>query len=338
MALILLIAIGICLCTAHMPLAIKPRNDLSLAARAMEKGWVRVLIIVCSYLLVSAFLTKCVSFTVDRDLAGGSASMGYNLLVGLNQESYGGWNDEDSEYLYEALDSEGSAQAAQSACRDLAFERLKTSPASLLNLFLHKYDVLWSNDDYGVTWNLIFLEQQGELTKERESFLYTIKDLNNIWYLICIFFSGISGLYLLKQKPTWSYVFVYLFLGTVAMHLLVENQNRYHFHALYIFVILTATALHEIYEDNKNRIVIGDAQRAEKKEWKKEEKAALIRIEEAQGYAAQQRQESMSGYFDMEKALKEGNIVMAVSEAYSCQSDPDREERKKPDGAETEED
>jgi hypothetical protein len=323
MGLILLISIFICLVTARMPIAIKPKNDLPLADRAMEKGWLRALIIIGTYLLVSSFFTKCVSFTVDRELAGGSASMGYNLLVGLNEESYGGWNDEDSDYLYAAIDQTGDAGQAQVMCRDLALQRLKRPVNALLNLFLHKYDVLWSNDDYGTTWNLIFLEEHNQLTSARENFLYTMKDINNIWYFICIFFSGMTGLFLLKGKPSWAYIFVYLFLGTVAMHLLVENQNRYHFHVLYVFVILASYALHEIYEDSKYRIVLANRMGQQKKEWKQQEKEALQRIVEAQEYARQQREDSMSGYFDMGKALRDGNIQMSVSAAYGDDKKPE---------------
>ena len=67
-------------------------NDLPVSARAMSRGWIRGAVILGAYLFASALMTKSVSFLVDRQLAGGSASFGYNLLVGLNQESFGGWN------------------------------------------------------------------------------------------------------------------------------------------------------------------------------------------------------------------------------------------------------
>jgi hypothetical protein len=324
MALILLISMVICLASARMPLAVRPRNDLPLAERALEKGWLRALILVVTYLLVSAFFTKCVSYTVNRELAGGSASMGYNLLVGLNEESYGGWNEDDSNYLYEVLEDTDSAEQAQIACRDLALQRLKTSPQALLNLFFHKYDVLWSNDDYGATWNLIFLEQHGELTQARSDFLYRVQSWNDLWYLACVFFAGVEGVYLFKKRGNWAYLFVYLFLGTVAMHLLVENQNRYHFHVLYLFAILAAAGLHDLYEDSKYRVVRAQSEQRERMAWKKEETAALQRIEEAEQYASQRREESMSGYFDMGQALKEGHIVMSVSESCSKEDEQER--------------
>ena len=316
MALLLLISILLCLAPSRMPLAIKPRNDLSISERILEKGWLRGFIILCSFMVSSAFLTKCVSYTVDRELAGGSASFGYNLLVGLNQSSYGGWNEEDSHYLYSAIEETGSAVDAQIACRDLAFQRLKVDKVSLLNLFLHKFDVLWSNDDYASSFNIIFMQEQGNLTSEREDFFYGIRDIDNVWYLISIAFSMIAVLYMMKRSSNWSYLLVILFLGTVAMHLLVENQNRYHFHALYLFAILGSVGLHYLYYDYKQRLVIQDATKEMRERLKLEEQEAMERILEAQAYAKEQLSVKMEGSFDMEKALKEGHVEVSVTQSY----------------------
>lgn len=320
MGLIALIAMGICLVSSRMPIPIRPRNDLSVSARGMRSGWIRFACILLAYLLSSAFLTKCVSFTVDRDLAGGSASMGYNLLVGLNYDSYGGWNEADSAYLYDALEETGSAEQAQLACRDLALQRLKTDPKRLLDLFVHKFNVLWNNDDYGTTWNFIFLEQHGELTQPLTDQLYRIQNFNNIWYFVTAFFAGIGGLYLLRSRGHWADVLILLFLGTVGMHLFVENQNRYHFHTLYTLAILSGVGLSEMYQDNKYRLVQGRAHRRQRLEWHWEETFALERLKEAEAYANAQQTKNMQGYFDMEKALKNGNINVSVSKAYETEA------------------
>lgn len=315
-ALLLLISILICLVPSRMPLAIKPRNDLSISERILEKGWLRGFIILCSFLIFSAFLTKCVSYTVDRELAGGSASFGYNLLVGLNQTSYGGWNEEDSQYLYAAMEETGSAVDAQIVCRDLAFQRLKVDKVSLLNLFLHKFDVLWSNDDYASSFNIIFMQEQGTLTSEREDFFYGIRDIDNVWYLISIAFSMIAVLYMMKRASNWSYLLVILFLGTILMHFFVENQNRYHFHALYLFVILSSVSLHYLYYDYKEQLVIQDVTKEMRERLKLEEQEAIDRILEAQAYAKEQLSVKMEGSFDMNKALKEGHVEISVTQSY----------------------
>ncbi len=320
MALLLLISICICLAPSRMDGPILPRNDIPVSNRFMQRGWVRALVVLLCYLVVSAFITKCVAFTVDRDLASGSASMGYNLLVGLNEEAYGGWNPDDAAYLYDVLDSTGSAEQAQIACRDLAFQRLGGGFRMLSNLFMRKYTVLWGNDDYGISWNIILLDEMGTLTKELESMLYSLQDFNNIWYLVVVFFAGLGGIYLIKGRGSWSYLLVLLFCGTVAMHLLVENQNRYHFHCLYVFAILAAQGLHLMYQDSKYRIVIGNANRQRMEQEQEEEKVALKRINEAEAFAQATQDKAMGVLFDMEQALKTGHVKVSVSQAYSSQS------------------
>ncbi len=320
MALLLLISICICLAPSRMDGPILPRNDIPVSNRFMQRGWVRALVVLLCYLVVSSFITKCVAFTVDRDLASGSASMGYNLLVGLNEEAYGGWNPDDAAYLYDVLEATGSAEQAQIACRDLAFQRLGGGFRMLSNLFMRKYTVLWGNDDYGITWNIILLDEMGTLTKELESMLYSLQDFNNIWYLVVVFFAGLGGIYLIKGRGSWSYLLVLLFCGTVAMHLLVENQNRYHFHCLYVFAILAAQGLHLMYQDSKYRVVIGNANRQRMEQEKKEEKVALERISAAEAFAQETQDKAMGALFDMEQALKTGHVKVSVSQAYSSQS------------------
>lgn len=313
MGLLFLISIALCLIPSKSVLSIKPRNDLSLNARFLEKGWVRTLFIVISYIIANAFISKCVSYSINQPLVSGSASYGYNLLVGLNQNSYGGWNEEDSDYLYQALEMTGNVNEAQAACRDLAIQRLKVDPISLMNLFLHKYEVLWSNDDYAGTSNLIFMEQQGNLTDEIRDFYYDSRVYDNYWYLAAVALSVIAVFGMRKRESNWSYVLVILYLGTVAMHLVVENQNRYHYHAIFLFAILAAKGCHDIYIDAKERRLQDKEKTAWDKQYQQQQKEALERIEEAQEYAKEQMSLGMKSGFDMGKALAEGHIVVSVT-------------------------
>lgn len=319
MAMLLLISTLLYLFPCQEKLPIRPNNDLPVTARAMSHGWIRALLILAAFLFTTSITSRCISYAINDEVAGGSASFGYNMLVGLNQESYGGWNQEDADYLYQALDETGSAQQAQAACRDLAMQRLTPPLASILNLFFHKYSVLWANDDYGSTWNLLFMDQQGTLTPQRQDFLYAMRNFNNYYYMIVVAFSALGVFFLIRRPGSWAYVPLTLFLGTVAMHLLVENQNRYHFHALYLFVILAAFALHVLYEACDDFIVHGQAERTQKQQRAAAERAALQRIEDAEAYAAQRQQQQMEGSFDMAAALREGHVRVSVSQAVDDQ-------------------
>ena len=316
MALILLIAIVLCLLPQKMKLPNIPRNDMSLWLRLLEKGWMRCVLIIIPYMIVSNIITTDIEMTINQSVPSASVSFGYNLLVGLNLNSYGGWNEEDSKFLYDNLDSTGSAIQAQIASRDLAFVRLQEDPKALLNLFIKKYEVLWGNDDYGATWNLILLQDQEHLTTPISNFLYTVRDYNNVLYISTVFFSIIALIYLWKKKGSYAYLLTLLYLGTVAMHLLVENQNRYHFHALQIFVILAAVGVGYIFEDEEEYVLQQLGQKKEIKQIKEMEKMHLKSLTELEQQVVEERHRLMTNTFDMKSALEKGNIIMTVSAAY----------------------
>lgn len=315
MAMIFLVAAILCMLPMERKKYDIPTNDVPLSIRAVDAGWKRCLIILVVYLGCSRLFTMATAYAVDRKLAGSSASFGYNLLVGLNLESYGGWNEADANYLYDAFNASGSAQEAQLVCRDMAFERLKVDPRALLNLFAHKFDVLWGNDDYGASWNILFMDQQNNLTPDRESFLYRMMDLSDLVYLLMLLEAGIYGFVMFRLRPDALYSCILLVLGTVALHLFVENQNRYHYHALPFFAILAGaagTAMRErVYDAVMARIV-------EKKQLKAAEEERIAHVKKLQDEEAERvrlRAEALHAQFDMGKALSEGHIRIVASKA-----------------------
>ena len=316
MALILLVGIIICLAPQKMKMPRMPRNDMPLILRFLEKGWLRCVVIIIPYLIISSAITTNIELIVDRTLPSSSTSFGYNLLVGLNADSKGGWNDADAKLLYDSMETTGSATQAHITCRDLAFIRLTSAPEKMVNLFVEKYELLWGNDDYGATWNISFLREQGNLTKERSNFLYAIRDYNNIIYLITIFFGIIALIYLLAKEGSYAYILILMYLGTVAMHLMVESQNRYHYFVIQVFIILSGMGIHFIFDNERGKV-----RHVKKKEQKKESEMKLekeeIEIQEAVEKKVQEiRKEVLSNTFDMNYALKNKHVTVTVSEAY----------------------
>lgn len=314
MAVILLIAVIICLLPGKKQLPALPKNDIPLGLRAVDKGWKRCLILVMVYFFSSFLMTVATGYAVDRTLAGSSASYGYNLLVGLNLQSYGGWNQEDADYLYAALDATGSAQEAQLTCRDMALQRLQTSPRALLDLFVHKFDVLWGNDDYGASWNILFMDQQGNLTADRESFLYRMMDVSDLYYLLLLSGSAVFGVLMFRRKPGVLYACVLLFCGTVVLHLLVENQNRYHYHALPLLVLFTGAAASIVLTEVKQAVMAREERkrRDEKERAEREEKIRVRNREEQE--ITRLRAEALHAQFDMDRAIREGHIRVVASQ------------------------
>ncbi len=330
MAMIFLVAVIICMLPMEKKVYDIPRNDVPLGVRAVDAGWKRCLIILLVYFLFSKLFTLGTSYAVNRELAGSSASFGYNLMTGLNLQSYGGWNQEDADYLYDAFDETGSAQEAQLISRDMAFERLKVDPRALLDLFIHKFDVLWGNDDFGASWNILFLDQQKNLTPERESFLYRMMDVSDMVYLLLVFGAGIYGFVMLRLRPDALYSCVLLYLGTVALHLLVENQNRYHYHALPVLAILAGAAASAM-RDRIHFAVM--AQLEEKKREKaiaeeRENHVQMMRAEEAE--RVRLRAVALHAQFDMGKAIEEGHIRIVASKAVEGAYAPKPQQKPQP--------
>ena len=312
MAVIFLIAAVICLLPGKKDLPALPQNDIPLGLRLTSRGFKRCALVCAVYFSVSSLFTMATGYAVNRQLAG-SASYGYNLLVGLNLESYGGWNEADAQYLYSALEATGSAQEAQLMCRDMALERLKVDPRALLNLFVHKFEVLWGNDDFGASWNILFLDQQGNLTPARESFLYQMMDVSDLYYLTLLFFSGLYGFLCFRRSPDSMYACLLLFCGTVALHLMVENQNRYHYHALALLCLMTGISVRDI-SDMVRRAVMD---RLVKKQQAAAEKAArdahVFMIQQEETDRARLRAEALHAQFDMGAAIREGHIRIVAS-------------------------
>ena len=314
MIMIYVVSVIICMLHAKNILPAADKNDIPLGSRATAKGWQRCLIVLLVYLTASKLFTAGTAYTVNRDISGGSSSFGYNLLVGLNTDSYGGWNKEDADYLYKSLDSTGSAQEAQLTCRDLALQRLKADPDVLLNLFVHKFEVLWGNDDYGASWNILFMDQQKNLTAQREKFLYNMMDVSDLYYATMLLMAGIAGIVIYRRKVDASYSMILMILGTVVLHLLVENQNRYHYHVLPLFAILGGISFAGIMRNSAHK-VIGNKFRKQYELQQNSERERIIREQAEENSKLQKKcEESFQQQFDMEKAIKEGHITIVASE------------------------
>ena len=320
MALLLVIAIVICIAFKRLRLPVRRTEDQPVSLVFLSRGWMRCLLIIAVYAAVGALISAGITNAVDRDLASGTASFGYNLLVGLNAESEGGWNQVDADYLYAALDATGSASEAHLACRDLAIKRLGDAKG-MINLFLHKFQVLWMNDDYGTTWNLLFMDQQGTLTAAREHFLYAARGVGNMFYLLAVAFAAIEGIFLWRRGCGLAYPFVLMYLGTVAMHLLVENQNRYHFHALYMLAMLAALGVRDICEASRARVQrrLEERRAIDRQEREDAARAQTLRREEE--HLTELRREAMQSRFDLRDALEKGYVTVRVSEAYVDEND-----------------
>lgn len=327
MALILLITIILCILPQKQFVPAMRREDMPLSSLTLSQGWVRCAIIVLCYFLVSASTGMIIERTIERETAPGSASFGYNMLVGLNTQSEGGWNAEDAALLEDTYAQTQDAEKAHMACRDLAIQRLMGDPESIFNLMMRKYQILWGNDDYGGTWNITLLGEQGELTAQRSDFLYGSRDFCNLYYLLAAVFSGIAGIFLWKKGNDIEYVFVLVFVGTVGMHMFVEIQNRYHYHALFMLAMLAGCAVSEIYRMNRAKVLARRKEQEAARQLEQEKAKRLERLHADEEEYERLRQEAMQSRFDMQSALEQNLIKVSVSEAYRKEAQKEDDEK-----------
>ena len=316
MAMILLIAILLFLIPYKTKLPAVPINSISVWVRFLSNGFVRGALILGSYAVVSSIITTDIELTINQSVPSFSESIGYNLLVGLNQDSSGGWNEEDSKFLYDNLERTNSPIEAQLACRQKALKRLMVPPGRLFDLFIKKYELLWGNDNYGADWNLAFLKEQNKLTKNRANILAQSKEANQIVYMVVVLFSFLAFISLFRRRLSPVYVLILTYLGTAAMHLFVESQNRYHFHILPVFVVIASVGVHLIFENARVFVKSADLEKEEKEKQKIREEAALKQFEADEHEAIENRYKNMTNAFDLQSAILNGTVSVSVSEGY----------------------
>ena len=347
MAQILLIAIAIVLSLSKIKLK-KTGNDVSVALRGISKGWICVILMICSYLLCSSIVGGSVERTIEREVASSKSSYGYNLLVGLNIKSQGGWNKEDADLLQDSFDATGSATDAQLACKEAAIERLKSNPImGSANLLFEKFALLWKSDDNSVASNIISLNNQETLTESKKEWLYSKMQLCNGYYLAVVFWAGISGIYLWFRKGSLEQlVMILLFIGTAVLHMVLESQPRYHYYGLQVFSILAAVGIAEVYKNMLEKIEVKSANLNENSlpEYKEiiheennEEKtiddialkeAKIDEVNDVEKISNNGEQEltkkvlpnANSNSFNMVKAIEEGHITVTVTPVYKNSS------------------
>ncbi len=333
-AIILLIAIIICSVTYKARLS--GSDEAGLIKSCMSRGWIRALVILSGYMACSLLISAATAKAIDRNLPGTTASFGYNLMVGLNIESKGGWNETDSSFLSKKFAETGSAQEAHIACRNVALSRLEKHPVGIANLVFQKYTLLWENDDYGSYWNLLFLKQQDNLTPERNEFMNNITIWNNIYYMICVYLSLLAGIYLwFGRKVGTEHVLVLYFIGIAILHMFLESQSRYHYNILPVFALLASAGAVEIFRHHAAaRRTATDSIATSAADFKSEEqsleKAAAIEEQKpSEGVRMEKNTDPIDNKFDLLEAIKQGHITVTVTEAYLSRDEKEKEPDKK---------
>lgn len=337
-SVILLIAILICTITyREVP---DENSKPGLIKSCVSRGWIRVIFVFISFLICSQLISGATAHTIGRKLPGSTVSFGYNLMVGLNTESRGAWNEKDAKFLTDRFTETDSAQEAHKASLREALKRVREDPERIADLVFEKYTLLWANDDYGAYWNLLFLEQQHKLTVERKDFINAIAVWNNIYYIICMYLSLITGIFLwFRKNEGTEHILVLYFVGTAFLHMLLESQGRYHYNILPVFAILASAGISEIFKYYRRREKHDPAYENGSAVPVIEKNPAAGQLDEKQENTASKAAISIGEHeeekissdhsFDILDAIRNGHVTVTVTEAYLKESgDVLREDQK----------
>lgn len=246
--------------------------------------------------LALAGAIRAISDIIGEQPASGLYASGYNLMVGLNTQSNGLWNETDSEFFAQAYDATKSATGAHQACMEVAAQRIQSEPENVLNLMVYKFRDLWRTDDFGIDWNLLWTEQQGTLTPELRSLLESIRPVGRVMYMAVLLFAALGAMEAWRRRlapNAMILICMLFFLGTALSHMLLETQVRYHYNMIPFLILLAAWTVRSwsktAAEKEDVRVIYMD--RPENDEEKKD-----------------------NIHFDMAKAIAEGHIHVSVTE------------------------
>ncbi len=262
------------------------------------RGWLCALIVCLFYWGTGSIINRSIQDIIMEPPASGLSASGYNMMVGLNTEHKGVWNEEDAIFFAKAYEETGSATEAHRAAMQRALERIKNEPENVLNLMVYKFRDLWQTDDFGIDWNLLWAGQQGILTEEMSGGLERVRTYSRPFYMAVLLLAMIGALQAWRKQrapmPLMMLGILY-FLAVAFGHMLLETQVRYHYSIIPVLILMAVVCL------------------SEWRERAAEEPAIRVVYQDVPSI----QQEHMDyTHFDMADALAKGHVTVTVSEAY----------------------
>ena len=186
--------------------------------------------------------------SVTAATAGG---FGWNLYLGMNRDSDGGWNAADYAVLEARLDEGLPAREIQSLFTAEAFGRMgeRVRDGGLLRFIAKKFSRVWSQDSFTVYWLSEGRREDSPLEiTSRAGFLTALCNLGYGFLLGCC---ALSLFRLVKTGGDAFVLPVTVLTGVVFLFLLLEANPRYHYAGSAILCLLAAGCAVELKTHNK---------------------------------------------------------------------------------------
>ncbi len=163
---------------------------------------------------------------------------GYNIYVGFNPDSSGGWNWDDSQLLYYYSDQEGAtAEWAQQQMLNEAKNRITSGNIDFTKLLKNKLNIFLGEDSVCVGYTQSIIKEYDYLC-----------NTCNVFYYFIVLLSLLGAYKMLKTSHRSAIFILPLFvIGITCAQMLVEVAPRYHYSIIPFLIMIP-----QFYLFNKN--------------------------------------------------------------------------------------
>ncbi|WP_368996733.1 glycosyltransferase family 39 protein [Caldifermentibacillus hisashii] len=200
-----------------------------------KKIFVNKIIYLVTVIIAYSFLTTLSDHYISYRLGEEIATVpGYNIHVGFNMDSYGQWNQHDSDLLYYYNDmKELSANDVQRKMLEEAKNRIFHEDNNFFKLFCVKFLIFLGKDDAAVGYASSVLDHPLRL-----------QILSDVYYY-SLLLASLFGTFIVFKKRERSVVIVLCLytIGLTMAQMLVEVSSRYHYSLTISFVVLASIGI-----------------------------------------------------------------------------------------------
>ncbi|MEI6132380.1 MAG: glycosyltransferase family 39 protein [Bacillota bacterium] len=212
-----------------------------------------VLVIGVSFLIVSKTISGNVERLIDRKVA--QSPIGFNLYVGMNYDSKGGWNLEDSTYLSELLKKHnGDVNLVHTELLNGGIQRFFSRDIGKnLELFMIKSSKMWGVDNDASSFLSIGEDKNNFGIINVTQSLKLLDSISNTYYWLCLLMCLLILIYklFLKRFDKIDAFIALILLFNIGLFMLMEVQPRYHFPIVSLLAIFIGKNSYSIFTFRK---------------------------------------------------------------------------------------
>jgi hypothetical protein len=127
----------------------------------------------------------------------------------------------------------------QKDSKNIAIDRITSSPVGFAKLAARKFEILWGNENYGYYWSTVSSENSRaeNIVKLHPRVFYAV---SQAFYILIILMAICGCLYTLSEKRYDALVILMIFGGLLFSYTFLEVQSRYHMPVIPLLIVLGA--------------------------------------------------------------------------------------------------